>query len=281
MSVWFAILLGLIQGVTEFLPVSSSAHLCLLQQLFPGQLGEESDLLFDVLLHMATLAAVCGAYRQDVRGILLEVWHMGTNPFRRRENRSAPQPSARRLLLLLVLGTLPLGLAVLGEEWVERLSRSGLFIGIALICTGFLLFLSDYLPKGRKDLGRTGPGDALLIGLTQALAVLPGLSRSGSTVTAGLARGLDRETAVKYSFLLSVPAILGANLLKLVEAVRCGIAPDRLPACLLGMGAAAVSGWLSIRVLRSLTRRGRFSAFRWYCWGLGLAVILKDILLKG
>ena len=277
MSVWFAILLGLLQGVTEFLPVSSSAHLCLLQQLFPRQMEQGGGLLFDVLLHLATLAAVCAAYWPELRTLLLEL----ARPLRRKENRPPPDRSAKRLLLLLVLGTLPLGLAVLGEEWVERLSRSGLFIGIALICTGLLLFLSDYLPKGRKNLGRMGPGDALLIGLTQALAVLPGLSRSGSTVTAGLARGLDLETAVKYSFLLSVPAILGANLLKLVEAVRCGIDPDRLPACLLGMGAAAVSGWLSIRVLRSLTRRGRFSAFRWYCWGLGLAVILKDILLKG
>ncbi len=281
MSVWFAILLGLIQGVTEFLPVSSSAHLCLLQQLFPGQLGEESDLLFDVLLHMATLAAVCGAYRQDVRGILLEVWHMGTNPFRRRENRSAPQPSARRLLLLLLLGSLPLGPAALVAHWVERLCGSMLFIGLALLCTGLLLRLSDCLPAGRKTLDRAKPADALLTGLVQALAVLPGLSRSGSTVTAGLACGLERKNAVEFSFLLSIPAILGAGALKLYQALRAGFDPRSIPACLAGMLAALISGYLSIRAVRILSRRGSFSRFRFYCWGLGLAVILADIFLKG
>ncbi len=277
MSVWFALLLGVLQGATEFLPVSSSAHLCLLQRLFPEQLGQGGGLLFDVLLHLATLAAVCAAYWPDLRALLREL----TRPLRRRAARPAPDRSARKLLLLLVLGTLPLGLAALGEDWVERLSQSGLFIGISLLCTGLLLYLSGLLPKGRKSLDRAGPSDALLVGLTQALAVLPGLSRSGSTVAVGMARGLDRQSAVKYSFLLSVPAILGATLLKLMDAVSTGFDPRTLPACLLGMGAAAVSGWLSLRFLRRLSQRGGFSAFRWYCWGLGLAAILTDILLKG
>ena len=281
MSVWFAILLGVIQGVTEFLPISSSAHLCLMQQLFPEQMGQGGGLLFDVLLHLATLGAVCAAYWPDVRGLLAELWHSCMNLLRRQDKRFPPDASARRLLLLLLLGTLPLGLAVLGEDWVERLCQSSLFIGLALLGTGTLLALSDHFPMGRKDLGRMGPVDALLVGLTQALAVLPGLSRSGSTVTAGLARGLDRNNAVRFSFLLSIPAILGANLLKLIDAARAGFDPRLLPACLMGMGAALASGWLSIRAVRSLTRKGRFSAFRWYCWGLGLAVILIDILLKG
>ncbi len=277
MSVWFALLLGVLQGATEFLPVSSSAHLCLLQRLFPEQQGQGSGLLFDVLLHLATLTAVCAAYWPDLRALLREL----VRPLHRRENRPPPDRSARRLLLLLVLGTLPLGLAALGEDWVERLSQSGLFIGIALLCTGLLLYLTDLLPEGRKSLDRAGPADALLVGLTQALAVLPGLSRSGSTAAVAMARGLDRQSAMKYSFLLSVPAILGATVLKLVDAVSMGFDLKMLPVCLLGMGAAAVSGWLSLRFLRRLAQRGGFSAFRWYCWGLGLAAILTDILLKG
>ncbi len=277
MSVWFALLLGVLQGATEFLPVSSSAHLCLLQRLFPEQQGQGSGLLFDVLLHLATLTAVCAAYWPDLRALLREL----VRPLHRRENRPPPDRSARRLLLLLVLGTLPLGLAALGEDWVERLSQSGLFIGIALLCTGLLLYLTDLLPEGRKSLDRAGPADALLVGLTQALAVLPGLSRSGSTAAVAMARGLDRQSAMKYSFLLSVPAILGATVLKLVDAVSMGFDLKMLPVCLLSMGAAAVSGWLSLRFLRRLAQRGGFSAFRWYCWGLGLAAILTDILLKG
>ena len=166
-------------------------------------------------------------------------------------------------------------------ERVEVLSGSVTFIGLALLCTGCLLFLSARLPRGRKDLGRMTVPDALLVGLTQALAVLPGLSRSGCTVTAGLARSLDRETAVKYSFLLSLPAILGANLLKLGEAVRSRPDLSELPAWLLGMLAAGVSGYLSLRLLRGLTRRGRFSGFCYYCWGLGLLCILYSLFLKG
>ena len=279
-SVWFALLLGLVQGLTEFLPVSSSAHLCLLQCLFPTLAGQGS-LTFDVLLHLATLAAVCAAYWADVRGILLELGRLCAAPFLSRDKRPGPDRDALKLLGLLFLGALPLGLAVLGEERVEVLCGSVTFIGLALLCTGCLLFLSARLPRGRKDLRHAGPPDALAVGLAQALAVLPGLSRSGCTVTVGLARGLRPELAVKYSFLLSIPAVLGAGLLKLGEAARAGIDLRSLPACLLGMLAAGLSGYLSIRLVRGLARRGRFSGFCYYCWGLGLLCLMISIFLKG
>lgn len=278
MSVWFAVLLGLVQGITEFLPVSSSAHLCLLQRLFPEAMGQESALTFDVLLHLATLAAVCAAFRSDLRDILRELGRLLAAPLRRPQERD---PESRRMLLLLLLGTLPLGLAVPAEDWVERLSGSTAFIGIALCFTGFLLFLADRLPRGRKDISRASRLDGLLVGLMQALAVLPGLSRSGSTVTAGLSRGFTRDLAVKYSFLLSIPAILGANLLKLTRALRAGVPAEELPAWILGMLAAMVSGYLSIRAVRSLARKGKFSRFSYYCWGLGLLCLLASIFLKG
>ncbi len=278
MSVWFALLLGLVQGMTEFLPVSSSAHLCLLQRLFPEAAGQ-GGLVFDVLLHLATLAAVCTAYRQEVGSLLRELGRM-LPPLPRRR-RSAPEGEARKLLLLLLLGTLPLGLAALADRWVERLCGSIPFIGAALLCTGCLLYLGDRLPAGRKGIREATPADALLVGLMQALAVLPGLSRSGCTLVAGLGRGLDRRTALKYSFLLSLPAILGATLLKLREAFRGGLDPRILPACLLGMLAAGISGCLSIRGLRILSEQGKLSRFRWYCWGLGLICLLYGIFLKG
>ena len=281
MSVWFAVLLGLTQGCTEFLPISSSAHLSLLQLLFPRQTGQGSGLTFDALLHLATLAAVCTAYRRELRSLLTALGRLILYPFRPKGRRREPDPEALRLLGLLLLGTLPLGLALLWSDLAERLCGSLRFLGIALAATGCLLHLSDRLPQGRKPLKRASAADALLVGLTQAVATLPGLSRSGCTVTGALARGFDRASAVKFSFLLSIPAILGANLAKLREVLLTGGKLPSLPVCALGMLAALVSGILSIRAVRILSRRGGFSRFRWYCWGLGLLSLLADIFLKG
>ena len=277
MSVWYSVLMGLLQGATEFLPVSSSAHLCLLQALLPAGPTEEEQLLLDVLLHLATLTAVCMAFWPDVRRILLELGRILARPF----HRSPSDPEARQLLRLLVLGSLPLILTLPFHDQVESLCSSPVFIGLALLCTGCLLFFSDRLPPGRKGVREATAWDAVAVGLMQALAVLPGLSRSGSTMTGGMARGFRRSFAVKYSFLLSLPAILGASLLKTGEALRAGLDPRFFPACAMGMLAALLSGCLSIRIVRILSDRGTFGRFRYYCWGLGLLVILAGIFLKG
>ena len=277
MSVWYSVLMGLLQGATEFLPVSSSAHLCLLQALLPAGPTEEEQLLLDVLLHLATLTAVCMAFWPDVRRILLELGRILARPF----HRSPSDSEARQLLRLLVLGTVPLILTLPFHNQVERLCRSTVFIGMALLCTGCLLFFGDQLPPGNKEVREATAWDAVLVGLMQALAVLPGLSRSGSTVTGGMSRGFRRSFAVKYSFLLSLPAILGASLLKTGEALRAGLDPRFFPACAMGMLAALLSGCLSIRIVRILSDRGTFGRFRYYCWGLGLLVILAGIFLKG
>ncbi len=277
MSVWYSVLLGLLQGATEFLPVSSSAHLCLLEMILPTKMTGEEQLLLDVLLHLATLAAVCAAFWPDVRGVLLELGRLLLRPFR----RIPPDPEARKLLFLLAAGTLPLVLSLPFRGQAEKLCRSMPFIGLALLCTGSLLCLGDRLPRGRKGVRETRAVDAILVGLMQALAILPGLSRSGSTVTGGLARGFRRSFAVKYSFLLSLPAILGACLVKIGDALRAGVDPRFFPVCALGMLAALLSGCLSIRLVRILSDRGSFGRFRYYCWGLGLLVLLAGVFLKG
>lgn len=277
MSVWYFVLLGLIQGAAEFLPISSSAHLCLLQAYLPTGPAEEEQLLLDVLLHLATLAAVCGAYGPEIRAMLRELGRILLRPFRRLPS----DPEARKRLRLLAFGTLPLILTLPFRGQVERLCRSTPFIGLALLCTGFLLLFGDRLPEGGKEEKEASAGDAVLVGLTQALAVLPGLSRSGTTITAGLARGFRRSFAVNYSFLLSLPAILGACLVKTGEALRAGVDPRFFPVCALGMLAALLSGCLSIRLVRILSDRGSFGRFRYYCWGLGLLVLLADVFLKG
>lgn len=271
-----AALMGLLQGVTEFLPVSSSGHLSLFQAFFNGK---APDNLFNILLHFATLLAVCVVYRRDVAAMIVEFFRGVAALFSRR-GRKEPIPPARRLVLMIVLGTLPLFLVLPFKSKVEALGSSTLFIGCALLVTGVLLFASDRFARGRKTEKTMTAADALLIGCAQALAVVPGLSRSGSTISAGLARRLDRPFAVRYSFLLSLPAVLGATLLELLDALELGVDPTLIPQYILGMVVAAVSGYFAIRLVDLLATKGKFGAFAYYCWAAGALAILATFLWK-
>ncbi len=253
-----AILLGLVQGATEFLPVSSSGHLSLLQA-FCG-VTDTGGMLFDVLLHLGTLAAVVAAYRRDILAMLREIGP-GLRDMGRRG--TGPMPPARRLALLVVVGTGPLALVLPVRDALEQLYGNTLFIGCALLVTGLLLFVADRMGPGKKTETDAAAADVLLVGLAQAVATVPGLSRSGATVSLGLARGFRRSFALRYSFLLSIPAVLGANLFSLRDAVGTGGAP--VSVYLAGMAAAAAAGYGAIRLLRRMAERGRFGAFSWYC----------------
>jgi undecaprenyl-diphosphatase len=265
MALWFAVILGLAQGAAEFLPISSSGHLALLQAFFPALAPEES-LTFDVLLHLGTLVSLAAVYRRKlwelVRALLPGSGEKGRE--------------GRRLLGLLALGTLPLGLVLPLRGWIEARCADPRFIGAALLVNGVLLYISDKLVAGRKKL--PSPGGALLAGFLQAFAALPGISRSGSTVTAGVLAGLRREDAVGYSFLLSFPAVLGACLVKLPEAVHSGFDQVLLLPALAGAAAAALSGLLAIRLVGRLAKKGSFRKFSLYCWALGLAAIILSFL---
>ena len=278
MSVWNAILLGIVQGIAEFLPISSSGHLSILQNLFHLQDAEHGHLFFDVLLHLATLVSVCVAYRKEVADIVREVisWFKKDLP---QSRRPADPVATRRLILMIVLGTLPLFVAVFFNDLIEPLYYSTVFIGIALILTGCMLYVSDRMVPGRKTEKSMRVRDALIVGVCQAVAVIPGLSRSGTTITAGLSVGLNREYAVKYSFLLSVPAILGANLISLIHAFKEGVKLSALPAYLVGMIVAGVVGYFAIELLRRIVRKKRFGGFAYYCWAVGLLAILLTVIL--
>ena len=267
MALWFALLLGLVQGAAEFLPISSSGHLALLQAFFPA-LAPEEGLLFDVLLHLGTLCSLTVVYRRELRGLLRALLPRSGNDGK----------AGRRLLGLLALGTLPLGLILPLKGWIERRCGDAAFIGGALLLNGAMLYISDKLIAGRKGLSSAKAGDALLVGFTQAFATLPGISRSGSTVTAGVLAGLRRQDAVGFSFLLSFPAVLGACLVKLWEALRAGFDQALLLPALAGAGAAALSGLLAIRLVQSLAQRGKFRSFAYYCWAVGLSTIIASIL---
>jgi undecaprenyl-diphosphatase len=273
-----AIVLGLVQGVAEFLPISSSGHLSLLQYFF-GM--EEPDALYNILLHFATLLAVCVVYRGDIIDMIVEFFRGAAALFSRPGGRGRDNPpEARRLVLLLVLGTLPLFLVLPIEDFVEELGASPVFVSVMLLVTGCILFLSDRCGGGRKN-GRTATvKDVLLVGLAQGAATIPGLSRSGTTISAGMALGFERNFAVRFSFLLSLPAVLGATLLKVVKVAGAGeIDMNLLPMYLAGMAVAGVVGYFSISLVKLLASKGKFGMFAYYCWIAGTVSLAARFLL--
>lgn len=267
-----AFLLGLVQGVAEFLPISSSGHLAIAQNLLGMQEAGSVPEFFDVLLHLGTLIAVFAAYWKDICEMVVELFR-GIGDLAHRSTPS-PVPPARRLILLIVVGTLPLFAVLPIRKAVQGLSDNMVFVGAALIVTGILLFLCDRVRKGRKTERSATWMDALLVGVGQAVATLPGVSRSGMTITAGCFVGYERRFAVRFSFLLSIPAVLGANILSVGDAVRAGINGAEVPMYLVGVVTAAVVGYLCIRLLKYVADKGRFGAFAYYCWAVGILTLV-------
>lgn len=276
MSLLNALILGIIQGVAEFLPISSSGHLSIAQNLLGLGVEGTDDVFFDVLLHLGTLAAVFVAYWSDIKEMGLEFFRT----IRDISHGGMPKtiPPARRLILLIIIGTLPLFLVLPIQDAVEGLYSNTYFVGAALLVTGGLLFACDRIRKGRKNENSTTVGDVLIIGVGQAIATCPGISRSGMTISAGCFCGLDRRFAVRFAFLLSIPAVLGANILHITDVVSEGVDPTLIPAYLVGVAAAAISGYLSIRLVRMVTDKGKFGAFSYYCWAVGILTLILTVL---
>ncbi len=276
MSFLTAFLLGLIQGVAEFLPISSSGHLAIAQHLLGLSSAGEVPPFFDVLLHLGTLLAVVAAYWQDVKEMVCEFFRgigdlaHGTTP--------TPVPTARRLVMLVILGTLPLFVVLPFNDAVEGLSSNMTFVGGALIVTGLLLFASDMVRRGHKNARTATWLDVLLVGFSQAVATAPGISRSGMTISMGCFTGFDRKFAVRFSFLLSIPAVLGANILSLVKAVKAGIVWSQVPVYLVGVLTAAVVGYFCICLLRLVAEKGKFGIFAYYCWVVGVVTLLLNAI---
>ena len=267
-------LLGLVQGLAEFLPVSSSGHLSIAQNLLG--LNTEIPEFFDVLLHLGTLMAVFVAYWRDICDMVAELIHgvgdlvHGTTP--------RQVPPARRLILLIIVGTLPLFILLPIHKQVQALSNNMVFIGAALVVTGFLLFACDLVRKGKKTERTATIADVLVVGLGQAIATMPGISRSGMTIATGCVMGFERKFAVRFSFLLSIPAVLGANILSLKDALDAGIIWAEVPMYVVGVVTAAVVGYACIRLLRLVAEKGRFGAFAYYCWAVGLLTLLLNAI---
>ena len=273
MNLFTSLLLGVIQGLAEFLPISSSGHLALAQHLLG--VNTEVPAFFDVLLHLGTLLAVLVAYWGDVVEIVREFFRgvgdvvHGTTP--------TPVPPARRMILLIIVGTLPLFAILPIHKKVQALGDSMVFIGMALVVTGFLLFACDLVHRGHKTERSATLLDALLVGVGQALATMPGVSRSGMTISAGCFLGFERSFAVRFSFLLSIPAVLGANILSLKDALEAGVDWAAVPVYLAGVVASAVVGYACIRLLKLIAQKGRFGGFAYYCWAVGLLTLLLNL----
>ena len=274
MTVFSSFLLGLIQGIAEFLPISSSGHLAIAQNL----LGLQAEIpeFFDVLLHLGTLLAVFVAYWQDIKDMVVEFFH-GIGDLAH-HSTPTPVPPARRLILLIILGTLPLFVILPFKHKVQDLANNMYFIGAALIVTGFLLFACDMVKKGRKTERNATLLDVLIVGVGQAIATMPGISRSGMTISAGCFMGFERKFAVRFSFLLSIPAVLGANILSLKDALEVDIDWSAFPVYMVGVVTAAVVGYLCIRLLKMIADKGKFGAFAYYCWAVGLLTLVLQII---
>lgn len=278
-SILNAILLGLVQGIAEFLPISSSGHLSVLQNLFHMSTAEQGHLLFDVMLHVGTLISILIVYWRDLRQMVREtIWFFQGKGLRTGKGRGRRALPMARLVLMLVFATLPLVLILPVKSRVETLYYHTFAIGLFFLLTGCILYVSDHMPQGSRSERNMTVVDALLIGLCQCVATIPGVSRSGVTITAGMARGLDREFAVKFSFLLSIPAVVGSALLTLIDAVRAGVDGSLIPAYLIGTAVSALVGVASIRLLQRITRRGNFGRFCYYLWGAGIITIILTVL---
>lgn len=278
MSIIEAVIYGLIQGVAEFLPISSSGHLALAQNFF-GTESADSFFSFNILLHFATLIAVFIMYYKDVACLFTGFFALCTRPFNK-ERKSASLRSDERLFLMICIATLVLVPAALLSDSVKALADASWAIGVLLIVNGVMLFVSDRLNKATLCLESAPLLRSLYIGLFQLVGILPGISRSGATITGGLFNGLKRDDAVKFSFLMSIPAILGANVLELADInggffEQVGVLP-----CLAGMAAALVSGIFAIKLLQLFAKKGSFTPFAVYSLVVGTAAVVGDVFIK-
>ena len=301
MTLLEAIFMGIIQGLTEFLPVSSSGHLALFKILFGVE--TETGMLFDVLLHFGTLVAICAVYYKDVAKLIVEGLNILKNGFInlaiffhnaflqiknmfRKEKLSkdaldlgeyhpVANTSYRKFVLLVLVTTIPTGIiGIIGKDMVEMAAKILIVPGICLIITAVLLFVADATKGGEKLPKDITYSNAFIIGIVQGIATLPGISRSGSTIAACLLSGFNRSFAVKYSFIMSIPAILGAMVLELKDLSLVAISAGEIACYVVGMVIAGAVGYICIKLMLAVVRNKKFKFFAIYCLIIGLISII-------
>jgi len=272
-----AIILGLVQGLAEFLPISSSGHLALLQQAFG--IREDNVLLFAVLLHVGTLISVFIVYWKDIWELIVELCLTFKDIFTGKGLRIEERP-VRKLGLMIIIATIPTGIiGIFFNDFFDGLYNSVVPIGIGLLITGCLLVLAEKRNAANKRIGEMRYLDALIVGTVQGIAICPGISRSGSTLFGSLMCNLDREFAVKFVFLMSIPSILGSAVLETPDALAQGMSMADLGPVLVGMIVAAVSGLVAIKTMIKVVSNKKLNYFSYYVWILGAAVIGYGLFL--
>lgn len=268
MNLLQAIVLGIVQGFTEFLPVSSSGHLVLFQFFFG--ISTDTNVIFDVMVHIGTLISVVIVFYKDIAHLVKEFFLMLIDLFKGRGFSIKGNPY-RNMLTMIIIGTIPTGvMGIVFNDIFERLFTSVRIVSLTLLITGILLFIIDKLDKGYKKAQDIKVNDALIVGLFQGFAITPGISRSGSTIFAGLLRGFDRDIATRFSFIMSIPAIAGAAFLEGKDYLINPTAGDGLGLMFIGMLTAAISGTFAIKFLVKLLIKGKLHYFSYYCWALGI-----------
>ncbi len=284
-----AVILGIIQGLAEFLPISSSGHLAILEEVLKVK---NAGMFFDVMLHLGTLVAIFIAYWSDIKKLVAEgimiVRDAIINFFRFFYNITHRQKLKsyihivhspyRKFVMLIIVSTIPTGIiGVVFKDVVSSASSSLLIVGICLLITGIILLVSDVLPAGNKRPNQVGYTQAGVIGVVQGLATLPGISRSGSTITACLLCGFDKSFAVKYSFIMSIPAVLGAVVLELKDFAELTIEKAELLYYGIGTLLAAIVGYICIKTMLVVVRGKKFRYFAYYCFVVGAFAIIWHI----
>lgn len=270
-----AIILGAVQGISEFLPISSSGHLVLV----PALLGIETGLAFDTILHIGTLVAIFTFFWKDIinliKGFILSIIDLteGVDIFKRELHR-VPE---KRFAWLIIVGTIPTGImGILLKDAIETIFRGTLFVGIFLLVTAAVLYYSERHSSGQITQKDMSFKQALIVGICQGLAVFPGISRSGSTIASGLCLGLNREYAARYSFLLSIPAVIGAGLIQINDIATLDASVSVL---LAGFISSVIFGYLSIKLLMKMIKGWSLDIFAYYCTIIGIITIILSVVL--
>lgn len=265
MSPLVAMLLGIVQGLTEFLPISSSGHLVLAQHILNVN---PPAITLEIFLHFGTLLAILLVFRADVLQIL-----KSTAGLLRTSGKPKREDPFLRLLGLLLLGTIPVAVVgIVFKDRIENFFEAPRVVAGMLIVTGIILASTNKIRMGRRGVKKLNIKDGIGIGLAQAIALIPGISRSGTTIAAGLFRGLTRSVAVRFSFLLAIPAILGATIVGLKDVSSLSIGNAR--ALAVGTLTAFISGLIALKILLAVVQRGRLGVFAYYCWALGLIALI-------
>lgn len=292
MSLLEACIMGLIQGLAEFLPISSSGHLAIFKHILNIDLEASGGLVFDVLLHFGTLVAIFIAFWKDIKKLIVEgfciIGAFFANVARffqnlvssdKQEYKKVVDSAYRKFVMLVIVSTIPTGiLGIVLDDIIEMASATLIVPGICLLITSVLLWIADRAEPGTKRPNQISYGEAVIVGVAQGIATLPGISRSGTTITACLKLGFDKNFAVKYSFIMSIPAVLGAVVLKLKDFSKVDVTPVLLVNYGIGTVVAAVVGYICIKTMLVIVRGKKFKGFAYYCFVAGAIAIVWSFI---